>query len=358
MIDTEDMLYWIFGFIMVLVILDFFLLRPYQDRSSTDRLIRKLRYTDKDFYAKLRYTEERGIVIPVNEQSEILAILLINNIKRLNCQLPILVTFIDTLNNEALFTKLGVAILDIRKHLSVENPGNNYLRVYSLIYSPFQQVLLLAPDLIFIQNPATLFQDPGYQHTGMLCWKDTPSKGHLDKRVWDWVRLLIPYRKDDNRILDKKSGNYQSDSMLLIHKPTHLKTLENLYVLSNAWKVVYNYLPSDKETFWIAAELAKEPYAFVPSYPGAIGEVNMYMICGHVLFRDTIGNVLCWNGSLFKNSRQTTDFTHYCFDRDWTAFQNNKCLRVEDPMPVDQNTKQLINEYILFLHDLRQQLHG
>jgi len=369
MTDTEDLLtmvYWIAGMVVVLFIIDRFWYKPFTERRKTEQLIAKLRVKNKAFYQTLpKFKAGRGIVVVISDTTIISGALLIITLRRSGCKLPVQVCYIgDDLNdrNRGYLEGIeGVSTKSLSYTLGepLETLRGTQARVYSLVYSPFSEVLLLEPDMLFLQNPESLFNDPGYTQTGALFWRDRKVQSYWDKKTWSWVRQLIPYRKGDNRILDKKAGHYQSRDILLINKNRHTRTLEKLLVLTKANQTVYSYLPGDKESYWLAAELAKEPYAFVPSYPGVIGEQHLDTLCGHVLHLDTGGNLLGWNGSLFQNEdhRQITDFTHYSLfegDAKWNNILNSGvCLGQVEHRELPAPTKEHINQYAKILHDIK-----
>lgn len=375
MANTDDLLtmvYWVLGILIVMFIIDWFWLKPFQEYKQTDRIIQRLRQKNRVFYQTFpKYHPGRGIVTVIDDTNVLHGALLIVTLRRLLCKLPILVCYIaDSLedqNKKFLETLPNVACMELSSKLDmpVETIRGPQARVYSLIYSPFEEVMLLEPDLLFLKNPEYLFQDTLYRQSGTLFWKDRKLKSYWDKKVFDWVRRFIPYRKGDNQILDKKSGNYQSKDILLLNKSTHKKLLEKLWVLTKEWEIVYNYLPGDKESYWMAAELAKEDYAFVDHYPGIIGEVGMDTVCGHTLYTDSTGGMLCWNGSIFHNGdiRHVTDFTHFALfshNSEWNKVFGttdlNSCLKNAEIHEIPNQYLVLINDYARILHEIKNQL--
>jgi len=367
--DLLTMLYWVIGMVFVIFIIDWFWYKPYQEHKHTDKIIQRLRQKNRVFYQTLPKFNGQGIVMVIDDNSVLSGALLIITLRRNMCRLPVLVCYTDLSDQNRRFLENIQGVLTMalgpKLDLSVETIRGTQSRVYALIYSPFQEVLMLEPDLIFFGNPEYLFNDPQYRQTGALYWKDRKIQAYWDKKVYDWTRRLIPYRRGDNRILDKKGGNYQSRDLFVFNKSMHKGTLEKLWVLTKEWETVYNYIPGDKESYWIASELAKEDYAFVPTYPGVIGELGVDVVCGHCLYLDPRGQLLCWNGSLFHNGdiRTVTDFTHYAlFDHhaQWNnvlgASGSNKCLQNAEFTELHRDTKELINEYAKLLHHLKQQL--
>ena len=343
MSDTDallTMLYWVLGMIIVIIIIDWLWLKPYQENHKTDQLIQKLRQQNTEFYQRMpEYTVDKGVVMVMDDTMALSGSLLIITLRKQLCGLPIIVYYTGddlSAHNRAFMEQIsGVRCIELSQHLNIPLKllRGAQARVYAMIFSPFKQVLLLEPDILLLKNPEYLFQDPNYQRTGALFWKDCKKDTIWDKKVYDWVRKLLPYRKGDNRILDKKAGNFQSRDIMLLNKPMHPRMLEKLWTLTNEWKLVYKYIFNDKESYWIAAELAKEPYTFVSSYPGVVGEIHLNELCGNILYSDPLGNLLGWNGSLLRNG-VVADFTHYAlFDNDayWKKVlgvsATNKCLQ-------------------------------
>lgn len=366
--DLLTMLYWIIGMVIVIFIIDWFWWKPYQEHKQTDKIIRRLRQKNKIFHQTLPKFNGRGIVMVMNDTTVISGALTIIILRRNGCKLPVQVFYagddLTDQNRKCIEDIPGVTIksLSQKLELPLEALRGTQARVYALIYSSFQEVLLIEPDVLFFRNPDYLFNDPNYQTTGALFWKDRKIQSYWDKKVYDWTRKLISYRKGDNRILDKKGGNYQSRDLLIFNKESHVKTMEKLWVITKEWETVYNYIPGDKESYWIASELAKDNYAFIDYYPGVIGEVHMDLICGHTLYLDPTGQFLCWNGSMFHNGdiKTITDFTHYAlFDNDaeWNnvlgASDLNKCLKKADHKELPADIRGMLNDYAKVLHDVK-----
>lgn len=375
MYSTEDLLtmvYWIIGMILVIFIMDWLWYKPYQERKHTDRIIERLRQKNTTFYQTLpKFKAGRGVVFIVNDSVMLSGAMLVITLRKLGCQLPIMACYagddLSNKNRKFLESFRGVSTLAVgpKLDLAMESIRGTQLRAYALLYSPFTEVALVEPDILFFRNPEYLFNDPTFQQTGALFWKDRKIHSYWDKKVHGWVRRLIPYRKGDNRILDKKAGNYQSRDILLFNKNLHKKAMEKLWVLTKEWETVYNYIPGDKESYWIALELAKETYTFVQSYPGVIGELQMDVLCGHTLHLDPSGQLLCCSDSLFHNgdTRCLTDFTHYALFNgaaEWNkvlgATGSDKCLKGVEYLKVPEELRGLFNEFSQLAHDLKDQL--
>ena len=351
--DVDDifiMIYWLIGIILFIFVLDYFGFKPLTDNRKTDKIIKNLR-------RKKRFQIPQGtgkgiIMCKVGNDSVKDIKMSIMVLRQSNCQLPIIVYYAGDDLSDVEFKDISslpntkLIALGPKLDMGVETLHGLQLRAYSLIHSPFNETLMLSPQVLLFGNPEYLFGDPHYTNTGALFWRDRRQWSLWNKKTCDWVRKLIPYRKGDNRILDKKGGDFQTSDILLINKSNHLKTLENLWVLTDEWDTIYNYLPGDKECYWISAELAKEPYHFVDHYPGAIGEVRVDRLIGSVLHLDPSGQLLGMTGQ-----GQFADYTHYSLfvrNAEWSG----DTLKGGDHQWLSTGLKELLNSFAKILHDL------
>ncbi len=341
--DLLTMLWWVLGMITIIFIIDWFWLKPFQRHKQTERIIQRLREKNNSFYQTLPKFNGMGIVIVMSDPVVLSGSLLIITLRRILCKLPILVCYTRGNLNDR-----HIKFLESIQNVTTMalNVHGAQARAHALVYSPFQQVLLLEPHLLFFHNPEYLFNDVQYQQTGALFWKDRKTQSYWDKEVYDWVKKLIPYRKGDNRILNGEAGSYQSRDLCVFDKKRHIKTMEKLMALAGE-------LDTFKESFWMAAELAKEEYSFVESYPGVIGNLWMDVLCGDTLYLDPKGNLLGWSGNDPSNS---TSFTHYALFDDnagWGGVLSKKCLKNVKSNKLSDALLGIINEYMRYLHDLQ-----
>ena len=98
----------------------------------------------------------------------------------------------------------------------------------------------------------------------------------------------------------------------------------------------------DKESFWMAFELASIPYYFDSAYASAIGNVTLEagtgqtMVCPcHILHLDQSGKPFWYNGSLFRNKRASKTDRQWMYPQIWAAdtgswegvFSSMACMR-------------------------------
>lgn len=343
-------IYWIIGIIIFLVILDFLWYKYNKEKKIMDAFVNELNKKHPEFYKSLpKYVKGKSVVLTLNNDDIYKGLLLITILKKSGLSIPIIVYHNDL--NEENISKLQK--YKVKNHkIDVEY---KVLKIYALIYSPYEEVLLIDNDTLFINNPEYLFNDELYRHYGSLYWKDKRTYSYLDKIVYNWVKQLIPYKIKDNLILNKLSCNYQSSALLLFNKNNHYKTLEKLWVMLNNWKYISKYLSNVKEFFWIANELAQEYYTFNNIYPGVIGEKHMDYVYGHTLYFDNKNNFLCWDKSIFKNNN-ITDFTNYSLytpESKWNIdILDNASLRNTEILPLTNEFMDIINIYIIHYHNI------
>ncbi|KAG0321381.1 hypothetical protein BGZ97_011537 [Linnemannia gamsii] len=193
---------------------------------------------------------------------------------------------------------------------------NDYMRLggwaikpFAMLASSFEEVMFVDADAYFLQDPAVLFQDPGYLATGALFFYDrTLFPG------WtlgsDWMKSNIPVLSSFTRIsrmFRRKTAHEQESGVVLINKKTRFLGLMGTCKMNGKWErdlVSYKIFHGDKETFWVGFEMVQEPYVFMRNYGGVIGELrpdNDKSVCGAQLHQDYRGRPLWWNGGLYRN---------------------------------------------------------
>ncbi|KAF9138838.1 hypothetical protein BGX30_008666 [Mortierella sp. GBA39] len=204
-----------------------------------------------------------------------------------------------------------VEIIDVTKILD-----NDYMRLggwsikpFAMLASSFEEVMFVDADAYFLQDPAVLFQDPGYLATGALFFYDrTLFPGWTVGS--DWLKSITPILSSFPRIsrmFRLKSAHEQESGVVLINKKTRFLGLMGTCKMNGKWErdlVSYKIFHGDKETFWVGFEMIQEPYVFMRNYGGVIGELrpdNENSVCGAQLHQDYRGRPLWWNGGLYRN---------------------------------------------------------
>jgi hypothetical protein len=124
------------------------------------------------------------------------------------------------------------------------------LKSYALMYSAFEEVLLLDADNMAIANPEFLFDLPQFKKQGTIFWPDQ-DEHTLSRHNPIWYLCGVPYRYEPA----VESGQ------LLVNKKRswHAMTLA-LYLNENS-DLYYRHIYGDKDTFHMAWRRAKQDYA-------------------------------------------------------------------------------------------------
>ncbi|KAG0202383.1 hypothetical protein BGX28_005074 [Mortierella sp. GBA30] len=187
------------------------------------------------------------------------------------------------------------------------------IKPFALLVSRFSEAMLIDADAFFLRDPAELFDDPGYKATGALFF--------YDRTVWegkskapDWLRSMMPIMSSfppTTRLFRSLSQHEQESGVVVMNKKERLQGLLAACKMNSKWERdlwSYKITVGDKETFWIGFEMVQEPYAFVKSYGGVIGEmrekkesnIDVRAVCGPMLHLDHMGRLMWWNGGLMR----------------------------------------------------------
>lgn len=151
--------------------------------------------------------------------------------------------------------------------------------------SSFREALFLDADVLFFANPEIMFDDPSYEETGALFFRDR-NLGREKKR--QWIRKVLPKpiskQVQEVRMWTGESGHVQDSGLLVINKWRHFVSLLLTARLNGidrdgnsayGTRGVYDMVYGDKETFWLSWEMAGvSDYAFHAGATGIIGRLN------------------------------------------------------------------------------------
>ncbi|KDO19208.1 hypothetical protein SPRG_15651 [Saprolegnia parasitica CBS 223.65] len=171
-----------------------------------------------------------------------------------------------------------------------------WLKPLALLFSSFDQVMLLDADDIFLENPSTLWASPSYTETGTLFFYDrvVNASMFLNTAVTmyaaDGTETNVTYIKQllaqvfplkvlgfpsphvpspqlqASMVWRGHTAHEQDSSVVLIDKvragPNVLRALFVLIATTRFMNPVFSW--GDKEAFWLAYELVGQPYAFSP----------------------------------------------------------------------------------------------
>ena len=166
----------------------------------------------------------------------------------------------------ALLEEVGVTLVDaeaVRRDHPVRRLGGWELKPYAILYSRFEEVLLIDADNVPVVDPVFLFDCPEYREAGAVFWPDV-VKLAPDNPVWEACGL--EYRDEPSF----ESGQ------VLVDKRRCWAALD-LTMYFNAYSdVYYELVHGDKDTFYLAWRLLDQPFAM----PGAVKRLTATM-CQH-----------------------------------------------------------------------------
>ncbi|KAF9579147.1 hypothetical protein BGW38_004723 [Lunasporangiospora selenospora] len=260
----------------------------------------------------------RGIVICAGNNQFEFAVTAIQAIRaRLKSTLPIQVFHMGdgdlSPDRQKYFREMttDIEVIDVTQTLD-----NGYMKLggwaikpFAMLASSFEEVMFVDADVYFLQDPEVLFDDPGYKATGALFFYDrTLFPGWKDGA--NWLRSVTPMLSTFpplSRMFRYLSAHEQESGVVVINKKTRLLGMLAVCKMNSKWErdhVSYKVFHGDKETFWTGFEMIQEPYAFMRSYGGVIGELregNDKSVCGAQMHQDHLRQPLWWNGGLYRN---------------------------------------------------------
>jgi len=142
------------------------------------------------------YAGGRGIVYTAGTDQAPFVMTSIGVLRELGCDLPIEVMYLgegdlDVDAREKLEDMPGVITRDIR--LMVKDEGWQLAgwagKPFAILFSSFREVIFIDADSLFMQDPSTLFDDPGYKETGALFFYDRLMKGDGKRH---WMETVLP----------------------------------------------------------------------------------------------------------------------------------------------------------------------
>ncbi|GAA6002720.1 hypothetical protein JCM10207_007643 [Rhodosporidiobolus poonsookiae] len=283
---------------------------------------------------RARYTVPRGIIVPVGNDQFVYAVHLLSTLKHVHrTPLPIHVVYAggDDLNMEkrAALRSIHPSIdtVDVLDYFDESYVGIHHggwaIKAFAILASPFQETIIADADAVFVQPPEVMFDDPGYNKTGTLFFRDReifPGDG----QVHEWFHGLMKNREPSAQLsqsrwwLDKASREEMESGVLVVDKRRAGVVYGLMYCGYLNTKVVreevtYKNTYGDKESFWMAFELAGIPYHMDREYAGIIGQlthtdtkshsIDSFIQSDHLFHLDHRGRPLWWNGSLFQEKR-------------------------------------------------------
>jgi alpha 1,3-mannosyltransferase len=268
--------------------------------------------------------KSKGIVITTGKDTSRYAAHLIANLRDvLKSNLPIQIVYLGDsdlpLEYRQSLVQLGenIETLDIQSvagggALDPEKP-NWAIKPFALLFSKFEQTILIDADAIFLQKPEVIFsKHKGYRRTGTLLFHDRlVGKGDYGYRQ-EWLSHQMRHQKPSETRLKSLmlTGGYghEGESGVVVLDKGRLGVFFAL--LHTCWQNsgqvrelhTYTHIHGDKETYWLGLELTEVPYVFAEHYAAALGvEAGENLVCGsHPAHLDEMGKLIWFNGSLLK----------------------------------------------------------
>lgn len=175
----------------------------------------------------------RGIVFTAGDRQAPYLLTSIQSIRKLGCDLPIEVMYLgdddlDENHRDELESIPGVITRDLS--FMVNDEGWRLrgwaAKPFAILLSSFREAILIDADALFLQDPAVLFQDPGYQGTGALFFKDRLFMPQSKKA---WLRQILPSpiskQARRSRFWTGESGHMQESGVVVVDKWKHFVPL-------------------------------------------------------------------------------------------------------------------------------------
>ena len=235
----------------------------------------------------------RGIVMSVTD--EVLAFVygIIKILRYHGCVLPIELWSLPgeiTDKSDNIIHKLrkeNVAFRTIPSSSSNNNDNNNnnnnndirgfVAKIYSILYSKFDQVLQIDSDNIPVRDPTYLFDCEGFVKTGTMFFQDywQPSDtifGGFDSKAMIWELLNLTKKNDDD---DENEFESESGQLLIDRKrSSNLKPLTMLLFFIMHWHdhiEPMKLLHGDKDSYRLSFRFTNTNYYVVPKLPSSGG---------------------------------------------------------------------------------------
>ncbi|RHY26645.1 hypothetical protein DYB32_007429 [Aphanomyces invadans] len=188
-----------------------------------------------------------------------------------------------------------------------------WLKPLALVHTRLDEVILMdADDLVFL-NPSRLFDTPGYKETGTIFFYDREilKKEYLNGWHNDQPNLHALIESFDYAAFGLEKGpsahllsslawhgdaaHEQDSSIVVVQKSKAGRAMDVLWHILQHDRHRNGFTYGDKELFWIAYELAHQPYFFSPwANSGAEKPGNMAnhpdTICGAYIFNPYSNN--------------------------------------------------------------------
>lgn len=193
------------------------------------------------------------------------AYVMISMLRKHGCDLPVQIWYLGEKELSVPMKKLAseldnVELVDAYK-VAEKDPmrklGGWECKVFSIMNSPFQEVMFIDGDNVPVRNPEFLFYTPRYKKTGSLFWPDYNKLGRA-RKIWDICGVEY-----------KKESEFESGQMVINKKVCwdallvcrHLNEYSDFYYEDK--RKTKGYIWGDKETFHMAWRMVDREYGMI-----------------------------------------------------------------------------------------------
>jgi hypothetical protein len=184
----------------------------------------------------------------------------IRMLRHVGCQLPIELWYLGSHEldegRRKMVAPFGATCVDaseIRKRFPARILNGWELKPYAILYSAFEEVLLLDSDNVAVRNPTFLFESLQYSETGAIFW---PDFGRLAENREIWSICGVPYRDEP----EFETGQ------IVVNKKRCWAALNLTKHYNDYSDFYYHYIHGDKESFHLAFRKLNAPYS-MPAHP-------------------------------------------------------------------------------------------
>lgn len=284
------------------------------------------RFADLIVNAKLSYVG-RGIVISIYDNDFPNAWVLLNELVRLNVNLPVEVWSLPGELSEFNKNIIQSLDIDISFHVIETKVSKYAVKPFAVYCSSFEEVLWLDNDCFPIRDPNYLFDDPEYQIKGTMLWRDVCGADrahywHMQGNVWKIFN--IPYNDaeecDSGQMLHNKSLALPALLMAMYFNQNghvYYKGYEERHADKDTYKLACQFLQFKKlkelRSFGYLADPNYSMYGFMPFGPFHMGLPNPWHKWGGgsvMVQRDREGKPIFNHRNLFKFSTDDNNVRH------------------------------------------------
>lgn len=246
--------------------------------------------------------------------------------------------------------------------------GGWAIKPFAALASPFEQVILVDADAVFLQPPETLLKQTAYTSTGAFLFHDRLiwQGSYKTRHEWWHSQITTPSAALNNSLAFTQDYAEEGDSGVVVLNKARLPVLAGL--LHVAWQNSRDVRPTtyelgygDKESWWFGLELSGAPYAFEEHYASIVGwpmqptaENGKANVCSFVIAHvDEEDRLLWYNGGLLKNKKvDKKEFgmpTHWMVDGVWQKGPVRKqmsCMEGEKAVELSAGEKEILRRSI------------